>query len=127
MLASVATGWLWLLAAATTVIHCLVMAKWVPLRRFRLAYPVTIVGCGLGTLALGQLRGLTLPALLTLYSFSLIGLTIGLLPSRKLLTKYAHELRQGTKRDSYDYPRRNIAFCVACVVATNVAAFVLTR
>ncbi|WP_251060367.1 hypothetical protein [Streptomyces sp. ISL-100] len=127
MLASVATGWLWLMAAAATVIHCSAMAKWIPRRKFRMVYPFIITGCGIGTIAFGQLRGFTLAAMIALYSFSLIGLTVGLFPSRKLFTMWAHELNEGVTRERYDFPRWHVPFSIFCVIVMLIAASVLTR
>lgn len=127
MLASVAIGWLWLMAAAATVVHCSAMAKWIPRRKFRMVYPFIIVGCGIAAIALGRGNELTPAAMLALYSFSLIGLTIGFFPSRKLLTMWTHEINEGVTREKYEWPRSHLVFCCACVVVMAVAATALTR
>ncbi|MDW4908963.1 hypothetical protein RB628_27400 [Streptomyces sp. ADMS] len=127
VLASLAVGWLWLMATAATVVHCSAMAKWIPLPKFRTVYPVIIVGCGIGAVAVGRFRGFELTAMLALYAFALIGLTIGLLPSRKLFMTYAREIGEGVTREKYDIPSWQIVFCVFAVIAMLVAAFALTR
>ncbi|MGW6395807.1 hypothetical protein ACWFR1_36105 [Streptomyces sp. NPDC055103] len=113
MLASSSGGWWWILAAMATVIHCSAMAAWIPVRRFRLVYPFIIVGCGAAVVA---------TAGLALYAFSLIGLTIGLYPTRRLLTLWSHEINQGVTRDRYAWPPSHLVFCIVCVVGAAVAA-----
>ncbi|MFC9744900.1 hypothetical protein [Streptomyces niveus] len=127
MLASVPAGWLWLMAAAATAVHVAALARWIPLRRFRAAYPLIIVGCGAGAVAYGRTEGFTLAAMLAMYAFSLAGLTVGLFPTRKLFTAWALEMNSGVTRDRYDVPRSHIAFCVVCVSVMALAAFALTR
>ncbi|WP_151898320.1 hypothetical protein [Streptomyces sp. C8S0] len=94
MLASVAIEWLWLMAAAATVINCSAMGKWIPDQTFRVAYPLIVVGCGVGTIAIGRAQHFSLAAMIALYASSLIGMTIGLFPSRKLITLYAVEVKR---------------------------------
>ncbi len=127
MLASVTDGWLWLLAAAATVIHCSAMARWIPDRNFRVAYPVIVVGCGLGAMAIGRVEGFSLAAMIALYASSLIGLTIGLFPSRKLITMYAVEVQRGVRREKYDFPLWHRLFWCVPVVGMTLAAFALTH
>ncbi|WP_437579398.1 hypothetical protein [Sorangium sp. So ce887] len=110
MFASVAAGWLWLMAAAATVIYCSTMAMWIPLRKFRMTYPLIIFGCGIGMVAFGQQRGFTLTSMLALHSFSLIGLTIRMVPTRKLFTMWTHEINEGVIRERYDCPRSRLTF-----------------
>jgi hypothetical protein len=104
MLATVATQWLLLMAAAATVINCSAMAKWIPDRKFRVTYPLIVVGCGLGMVAVGLSERFTVADMVTLYAFSLVGLTMALFPSRKLITEYAEEVKQGVTRDRYEWP-----------------------
>ncbi|MFJ6831993.1 hypothetical protein [Streptomyces sp. NPDC091209] len=127
MLASVSTEWLWLLAMAATVIHCSAMAKWIPVQKFWTVYPSIMVGCGTGAGAVGLRSGFGLGAMLVLCAFALIGLTIGLFPTRKLLTAWAQEINNGVTRDRYDYPRSHVVFCIVVVVALLIAGFALTR
>jgi hypothetical protein len=127
VLTSVATQWLWLLAIAALVIHCSAMAKWVPLQRFWTVYPFIWVVCGTGAVAYGAWRGFALETMLVVCSFALIGLTIGMYPTRKLLTEWAHEINQGVTRERYDYPRAHLAFCGASVIVMTAAAVLLAR
>ncbi|MEU2429906.1 hypothetical protein ABZ611_10355 [Streptomyces sp. NPDC007861] len=127
MLASVPTVWLWLMAAAATAVACTALGAWIPDRKFRIWLPVILVVCGLGMAAYGRLFGHELGQMLVLYSFTLIGLTIGLFPTRKLMTTYAEEINRGVKRESYAYPRSHMVFLVFVVVAMAFAAFVLTQ
>ncbi len=127
VLASVAVYWLWLMAAAATVVHCSAMAIWIPLRKFRMMYPPVCVMGGAGIVAAGRGEGFTLASMIVLYAFALIGLTIGLFPTRKLFTVYAHEINEGVTRERYDYPRWHIAFCIASAIIMMFAASALTR
>ncbi|GGZ28029.1 hypothetical protein GCM10010387_21790 [Streptomyces inusitatus] len=127
MLTTVAMHWIWLMAAAATVIHCFAMAKWIPLPVVRTAYPLVIVGCGVLVIALGDGRELTSVEKLVLYPSSLIGLTVGLLPSRKLFTVWALELKEGVRRERFEYPRWHVPFAVGTTVVFIVLGFALTR
>ncbi|MCT9081440.1 hypothetical protein [Streptomyces fulvoviolaceus] len=127
MLASVATEWLWLMAATATVVHCGAMARWIPVQRFWRAYPFIWVLCLAGMIAVGRSAGFSLAAMLVMYAFSLIGLTIGMFPSRKLFTRWSAEINAGETPEDYDYPRSHLTFCVVVVVVMLFAAFALTR
>ncbi|MFE3496375.1 hypothetical protein [Streptomyces sp. NPDC059175] len=127
MLASVATGWLWLMATAAFVIHSYAMARWVPLRKFWMTYPFIMAACGVGAVLFGQWRGFSQAAMVTGYAFALIGLTIGMFPTRTRFVVWAREIEQGVQREKYDYPTSHLVFCVVSVVVMLVVAFVLTR
>ncbi|MFC0052919.1 hypothetical protein [Streptomyces actinomycinicus] len=127
MFTSVATEWPWLLAIAALVVHCSAMAKWVPIQRFWTVYPFIWVVCGTGAVAYGQWRGFALENMLAVCSFALIGLTIGMYPTRKLFTEWAHEINQGETRERYDYPRTHLAFCGVSVLVMTAAAILLAR
>ncbi|GAA2262481.1 hypothetical protein GCM10010232_62640 [Streptomyces amakusaensis] len=126
MLASVGTGWLWLMAGAATVVHVSAMALWIPDRKFRMAYPFITVLCGACMIMAGRAEGFSLATMLVAYAFALIGLTIGMLPSRKLATMWAREINAGVTRETYDLPRRHIVFCIGVVVVMLFAGSVLT-
>ncbi|MFE2595083.1 hypothetical protein ACWCOZ_12010 [Streptomyces sp. NPDC001840] len=126
MLASVPTVWLWLMAAAAIGVHSSAMALWIPLRKFRMGYPFIWILCGSGMLAVGRAQGFTLASMLIVLSFALIGLTIGMFPTRRLFTVWAHEIDEGVTRERYDYPRSHLAFCAMSVVVMSFAAVVLT-
>ncbi|MFE9098733.1 hypothetical protein [Streptomyces sp. NPDC007264] len=127
VLASVATGWLWLMATVAFTTHTYAMARWIPLRKFWKPYPFIMAGCGVGMIFFGQWRGFSLAAMVTGYAFALIGLTIGMFPTRKRFTVWAHEIEQGVRREKYDYPASHLAFCGVTVVAVLVLAFALTQ
>ncbi|MFF0480709.1 hypothetical protein [Streptomyces sp. NPDC004435] len=110
--------WWWPIAAAATVIHCSAMAAWIPVRRFRLVYPAVVVGCGAAVVVMADLA---------LYAFTLIGLTVGLLPTRARLTRWSHEINRGVTRERYDWPPSHLVFCVVCVVGAALAAMASTR
>ncbi|KQX53696.1 hypothetical protein ASE09_07610 [Streptomyces sp. Root66D1] len=59
---------------------------------------------------------------LPLYAFALFGLTIGLLPMRRLLAEWAEETNRGVTREQYDWPRGRLFFLVVCVVGASLAA-----
>lgn len=128
VLASLDIGWLWLMAAVSVVAHCTAMVIWIPVRRFRIAYPFIMVGCGIATIVLGwQARGFTVAQMLVLVSFALIGLTIGLLPLRKLFMASAYELSKGAPGGNHKVPFWRLAFCVGVVTIALLVSFVLTR
>ncbi|MGW3461784.1 hypothetical protein ACWDE9_20270 [Streptomyces olivaceoviridis] len=127
MFTSVTTDWPWLLAVTALVIHCSAMAKWIPVQRFWTVYPFIWVVCGTGAVALGSWRGFALADMLVLCSFALIGLTIGMYPTRKLFTVWAHEINKGVTRERYDYPRSHLAFCGASVLVMLGAAVWLSH
>lgn len=111
------------MAAVSLVVHCAAMAIWIPVRRFRIAYPVIMAGCGIATIVLGsRARGFTVAQMLVLVSFALIGLTIGLLPLRKQLMASTHQ-----PGEEYAVPNGRLAFCVVVVVTMLLVAFVLAR
>ncbi|MER8038269.1 hypothetical protein [Streptomyces hydrogenans] len=117
MMGTTDTGW-WSAAVVTTALHCSAMAAWIPVRRFRIVYPFAIVGCGAFVAVAVDVR---------LYVLSLVGLTIGLWPTRGLLTRWSHEIARGVTRERYDWPRSHLAFCVLCVTGGAVAASALAR
>ncbi|GAA2227072.1 hypothetical protein GCM10010232_10810 [Streptomyces amakusaensis] len=127
MLTTVAMHWIWLMAAAATVIHCFAMAKWIPLPVVRTKYPLIIVGCGVLVIALGDGRELSSVEKLVLYSSTLIGLTVGLFPNRKLFTAWALEVKQGVRHARFEYPRGRVSFAVATTAAFIVLGVALTR
>ncbi|MFJ6699888.1 hypothetical protein ACIQM4_28040 [Streptomyces sp. NPDC091272] len=122
MLASVGVGWLWLLAAAALVLLCSAMAIWVPTRRFRLVNPFIWIAYGAGLGITGWAQGWPPATTLVYYSFSLIGLTIGLFPSRKLFTASARE-NEGAAATVI--PRQHVVFSVVVVILMVVAATAL--
>ncbi|WP_240467979.1 hypothetical protein [Streptomyces dangxiongensis] len=127
MLTSVATQWLWLLAVTALVLHCSAMAKWIPVQRFWTVYPFIWVVCGTGGVAYGVWRGFAVEDMLVVCSFALIGLTIGMYPTRKLFAEWAREINRGVTRERYDYPRSHLAFCGASVLVMSAAAILLAR
>ncbi|MEU8585794.1 hypothetical protein AB0C59_02090 [Streptomyces sp. NPDC048664] len=127
MLTSVAAEWPWILAITALVVHCSAMAKWIPLQRFQTAYPFIWVVCGVGAVAYGASRGFPLERVLAVSSFALLGMTIGMYPTRRLFTAWAREIGRGETRERYDYPRSHLAFCVTSMLVMSLAAFLLTR
>ncbi|AYN43395.1 hypothetical protein D9753_00920 [Streptomyces dangxiongensis] len=65
--------------------------------------------------------------MLVVCSFALIGLTIGMYPTRKLFAEWAREINRGVTRERYDYPRSHLAFCGASVLVMSAAAILLAR
>ncbi|MFI9810421.1 hypothetical protein ACIHEJ_40185 [Streptomyces sp. NPDC052301] len=103
------------------------MATWIPIQRFWTVYPFIWVVCGTGAVAYGAWQGFAQESMLVVCSFALIGLTIGMYPTRKLFAEWAHEINQGVTRERYDYPRSHLAFCAATVVFMSAAAILLAR
>jgi hypothetical protein len=127
VLASVASEWLWLMAATATVVHCSAMARWVPVQKFWMTYPFIWVLCLAGMIAVGRALGFSLAAMLVGYAFALIGLTIGMFPTRRLFALWSAEINEGETRETYDYPRSHLVFCAVTVVVMLIAASALTR
>jgi hypothetical protein len=125
--ASVAEEWLWLMAATATVVHCSAMARWIPAQKFWRVYPFIWVLCLAGMIAVGQALGHSLAAMLVMYAFMLIGLTIGMFPTRKLFARWSTAIKAGETPEGYDYPRSHLTFCAVIVVLMLFAAFALTR
>ncbi|WP_328770015.1 hypothetical protein [Streptomyces sp. NBC_00286] len=127
MLASVSIGWLWLLAAASTVLSSCLMGSMVPLRKARIAYPVSMVSCGAVLIVVCRLNGIGLTGALVGYSCAHIGLTLGLLPQRKLFREVGELWRRGEPTDHLKAPLRHQVFLAVCVVAVSLVGFALTR
>ncbi|MCC3653725.1 hypothetical protein LIX60_20115 [Streptomyces sp. S07_1.15] len=127
MLASVPMGWLWLLAAASTVLSSCLLGSWIPLRQFRIAYPVTMVVGGAGLIVVCRAQGIDLTGALVMYSCAHIGLTLGLLPQRKLFKEVYERWRRGEATDHLKAPRAHLAFLAVSVVGVLLAGFALTR
>ncbi|PWI11299.1 hypothetical protein DIZ27_07965 [Streptomyces sp. NWU339] len=127
MLTSVPTGWLWLLAAASTVLSSYVLGSWIPLRKFRIAYPVIMVTCGAVLVVVCRLKGFSLAEALVMYSCAHISLPLGLLPQRKVLKEGHERWRRGEAVGPIEVPRRHAAFFAVCLVGVLFAGFALTR
>ncbi|WP_030547074.1 hypothetical protein [Streptomyces albus] len=127
MLASVPIAWLWLLAAASTVLSSCVLGSWIPFRKFRIGWPVTMVVVGAATLVTCQAEGFGLAGGLVMHSFGQIGLTLGLLPQRKLFREVYERWRRGEPTEHIRVPRRHTAFLAVCFVGVSFAGFALTR
>ncbi|MFI9201211.1 hypothetical protein [Streptomyces sp. NPDC053048] len=128
MLALLPLPHLLLMAAVSTVVFCLAIDRWTKTRKLTVVLFVLCVGGCLGMIAVGRLQYQHWNArqMLVLYSFALIGLTIGLFPSRKLFLKYGDELRRGVKRDTYEYPARYQVVLYVSVVVMCLMAFILS-
>ncbi|MCL7379854.1 hypothetical protein [Streptomyces sp. 35G-GA-8] len=127
MLTSLPIGWLWLLAAASTALSSCLLGSWIPLRKFRIAYPVIMVICGGVLVVVCRLKGIDLTGALVMYSCAHIGLTLGLLPQRKLFKEVLERWRRGEATDTIKVPRRHQVFLAVCVIAVLLAGFALTR
>ncbi|MCF3105189.1 hypothetical protein IPZ58_26880 [Streptomyces roseoverticillatus] len=124
MLASLPIAYLLLLAAAATFVFCFAMTKWIPGRRGKIVFPLVSIGCCLGMILAGRLQSSHWGPqhMLVLYSFSWIGLTLGLFPSRKLMHTYATEINQGVKREKYPVPvRYQLAAIFSVIIMTFLA------
>ncbi|MFE0812732.1 hypothetical protein ACFW4M_34905 [Streptomyces sp. NPDC058794] len=127
MLTSVPVAWLWLLAAASTALSSCLLGSWIPLRKFRIAYPLTMVTGGGLLIVVCQLNGFGLSEALVMYSCAHIGLTLGMLPQRKLFREVLERWRRGEPTDHIKVPRGHLAFLVVTVVGVSLAGFALTR
>ncbi|MFE1070616.1 hypothetical protein ACFW5W_05210 [Streptomyces sp. NPDC058783] len=127
MLTSVPVGWLWLLAVASTALSGCMLGSWIPLRKFRIAYPLIMVVGGAGLIGVCRLKGMDLTAALVMYSCAHIGLTLGLLPQRRLFREVSERWREGGFTGQVDVPRRYQVFFAVCLVGVLLAGFALTR
>ncbi|MEG3628865.1 hypothetical protein [Streptomyces poriticola] len=127
MLTSVPIGWLWLLAAAATVLSSCVLGSWIPLRKFRIAYPVIMVTGGAVLVLVCRVKGIDLTGALVMYACAHIGLTLGLLPQRRMFREVLERWRRGEPTDHLKAPRRHHVFLAVCVVGVSLAGFALTR
>ncbi|GAA1289696.1 hypothetical protein [Streptomyces javensis] len=121
MLTSLPLVYLLLMAAVATFLFSFAMAKWIPVRKGKVAWPLISVACCLGMILVGRLQYQHWSAqhMLVLYSFGWTGLTIGLFPSRKLMHKYATEINEGVKREKYEIPARyQIALISSSIIVT---------
>ncbi|MFE5870078.1 hypothetical protein ACFQ6V_15710 [Streptomyces roseifaciens] len=129
MLASLPIAYLLFMAAAATLVFCFAMTKWIPGRRGKTVFPLVSIGCCFGMILVGRLQSVHGGAqhMLVLYSFSWIGLTVGLFPSRKLMHMYATEINQGVKREKYTVPVRYQFAAVIPVIVMAFLAFALSQ
>ncbi|MFE9937579.1 hypothetical protein [Streptomyces hirsutus] len=127
MLTSVPIGWLWLLAAASTVLSSCVLGSMIPLRKFRIAYPVIMVSGGAVLIVVCRLNGIDLTGALVMYSCAHIGLALGILPQRKLFKEIHERWRRDEATDHLKAPRRHNIFLVVCFCVVGFAGFALTR
>lgn len=127
VLASAPIGWLWLLSAAATVLHCSAMGAWIPARKFQIVYPPAMVGLGAIALAVARLEGISLPEALVMQASVLIGGTIGMLPLRTTLQQTVADWKQGVTKEHHDIPRRHLAFFAFCLVVVSFAGAALTQ
>ncbi|GLV74746.1 hypothetical protein [Streptomyces hygroscopicus] len=128
MLASLPIVYLLLMAVVATFLFCFAMAKWVPVRKGRVAWPLICGACCLGMILVGRLQYQNWSAqhMLVLYSFGWTGLTIGLFPSRRLMHKYATEINEGVKREKYEFPARYQIAAISSVIIVTFLGILLS-
>ncbi|MEU6286807.1 hypothetical protein [Streptomyces sp. NPDC046988] len=127
MLTSVPVVWLVLLAVAATALSSRLLGSWIPFRKFRIAYPVTMVTGGVLLVLVCRLNGFGLSEALVMYSFAHIGLTLGLLPQRKLFREILERWRRGEPTEHLTPRGSHLAFLAVSVVGVLFAGFALTR
>ncbi|WUO78249.1 hypothetical protein OG436_01785 [Streptomyces caniferus] len=122
MLARLPLLYLLLMAAVATLIFCFYMDRWLNARKVTAMSFVISVGCCLGMIVVGglQYQHWSHKQMLILYSFTWVGLTIGLIPSRRPVFEYCDEWRRGVRRDKYEYSK----WCaIAPVVSVTLMGF----
>ncbi|MFJ8546693.1 hypothetical protein ACIRFH_32890 [Streptomyces sp. NPDC093586] len=117
----------WLLPAAATALSSCLLGSWIPFRKFRIAYPVVMVTCGVFMIVVCRLNGFGLSEALVMYSCAHIALLLGLFPQRKMFKDILERWRRGEATDHIRPPRRHLAFFAVCVVGVLFAGFALTR
>ncbi|SCF80762.1 hypothetical protein [Streptomyces sp. Ncost-T10-10d] len=127
MLARLPLAYLLLMAAFSTAALCLAVQRLTGARKATVAVFLASVACCLGLIAVGatQYQHWNARQMLVMYSFTLAGLLIGFIPSRKILLEYSDEWRRGVKREQYEYPSRYAGFVCASVVLMDFLAFIL--
>ncbi|MFI1965440.1 hypothetical protein ACH429_15225 [Streptomyces pathocidini] len=127
MLAQLPLSYLLLIATAATLTFCLYMDRWLKVRKLAVAFLVISPACCLGMVIAGglQYQQWSLKQMLIMYSFTWIGITIGLVPPRRLVLEYLEEFQQGVKREKYEFPRwQSMVLCISTTVMI-VVGFVL--
>lgn len=115
-----------LMTAAATAVVCTAMGTWVPHRRFRIWFPVIMAGCAAGAVVLGGGSGYPAHRMLVLWSFTLIGLAVGMFPFRTWLTRSVHDAARGVTGAKYRIPRWRWAFFFVSLTVMVFAGAVLT-
>ncbi|MFI1965439.1 hypothetical protein ACH429_15220 [Streptomyces pathocidini] len=107
MLAQLPLSYLLLMAALATFIFCFYMDRWLKIPKVTAMSFVISVGCCLGMIAVGglQYQQWSPKQMLVMYSFGWLGLTVGLIPSRKPALNYYDEWRRGIRREKYEYSK----------------------
>ncbi|MFF8776667.1 hypothetical protein ACF07W_05310 [Streptomyces sp. NPDC015140] len=127
MLTSVPVVWLVLLAVAATALSSRLLGSWIPFRKFRIAYPVTMVTGGVLLVLVCRLNGFGLSEALVMYSCAHIGLTLGMLPQRKLFREILERWRRGEPTEHLTPRGSHLALLAVSVVGVLFAGFALTR
>ncbi|WP_432070775.1 hypothetical protein [Streptomyces sp. AA1529] len=127
MLTSIPVGWLWLLAAASLALSTWLLGSWIPLRKFRIAYPVVMTAGGALLVTVCRWNDIGLGGALVMYACAHIGLTVGLLPQRTLFREILDRWRRGEPTHHLKAPPRHQLFLAASVVTVLLAGFALTR
>jgi hypothetical protein len=115
-----------LMTAAATAVLCAVLGMWIPHRGFRIWFPVIMSGCAVGAAVVGSMYDYAAHSMLVVWSFTLIGLTAGLVPLRGWLVEHTQGPGRGVPRDPHDVPRWRLAFCVILSSLMALAGAVLT-
>ncbi|MDT0343491.1 hypothetical protein [Streptomyces litchfieldiae] len=117
-----------LMTVAATALACTAAGAWIPNRTFRTRFPVVLAAGAAGVTVAGEMNGHPVTSMLVVWSFLLVGLTVGMFPLRTWLTRLAHENRKGVRRDTHDWdiPRWRVAFCVIFASLMALAGAALT-
>ncbi|MFF9135545.1 hypothetical protein ACF1AY_35225 [Streptomyces sp. NPDC014776] len=120
-------AYLLIMSAFSTFLLCFAVDRWMKVRALTLVFLGVSLACCAGMVAIGQAQAQHWDArqMLVLYSFAWAGLAIGLLPFRRLFLQYGEEMRNGTKRTQYEFPRKYQAFTLLSVSIMCLLAFLL--
>ncbi|MCB5910922.1 hypothetical protein LIU39_26720 [Streptomyces sp. SF28] len=129
MLARLPLPYLLLMAAFATFIFCLVVDRYVKMRKATVACFIVSIGCCIGMIVIGgmQYQHWSVEQMLVLYSFAWTGLTIGLVPYRKPYLKYLDEQHRGIKWEKYEFPKWCPMVTVASVIAAGLLGTILVK
>lgn len=127
MLASVPLGWLWLAAIGSLVLSSCLLGSWIPLRKFRIAYPAIMVALSAPLYLVCKIKGMDLSSMLVLYTSAHLALTIGILPQRKQFREVFDRWRNGEEHPDVTIPTWHMVFFGTSLVVVSLGGIVLTQ
>lgn len=127
MLAQLPLPYPLLMAGFATLALCLYVDRWLKIRKMTTVFLVASVACCIGMIIVGglQYQHWNPKQMLVIYSFSWIGILVGLLPIRKPYREYLDEIDRGIKREKYEYQKWRVMMPAVSISATSILGFLL--